>query len=143
MFTTSSFQPIDRKPEASDGNRSQGEMAFLAKVAMPHWLDLHVLIRTSFNGALVAAAQHCGMDDQEIADQIPISHGYMSRFMRGVAQQWAKRLVMFMRITQSVAPLQWIAHEMGCDITLRDRHAAELAAARARLAELERGGRAA
>lgn len=81
------------------------------------------------------------MEDQEIADQIYICHGYMSRFMRGVAQQWAKRMVAFMRVTNSLAPLQWLAHEMGCDLTVRSVISAELAAARARVAELERSGR--
>ena len=140
MFTTTSFQSTDRKPKASIEKRSKAEGQFLADAATTHALPAAVLARSSFSGTLVNAAQHSGMEDQEIADHIPISHGYMSRFMRGVGQQWAKRLVAFMRITQSVAPLQWIAHEMGCDITVKSRLSAELAAARARVEELERGG---
>lgn len=46
-----------------------------------------------------------------------------------------------MRDTRSLAPLQWIAHQMGCDLTPRSLQAAELAAAKARVAELERAGR--
>lgn len=100
-----------------------------------------VLSRASFNGCLVEAARFCGLDDHEIAAQIHISPGYMSRFMRGVAQQWARRLVAFMRATQSYAPLQWMAEQMGCEVTVRSMVSEELAAARARLAELERGAR--
>lgn len=137
-----SFVPIDRKPEASAEKRPQSEMAFIAEVAMPHVLPEAVVEKISFSGALVAAAQHAGMEDQQIADAIHISHGYMSRFMRGIGQQWAKRLIAYMRETRSLAPLQVIAHEMGCDLTWRGRVSAELAAAKARVAELERYSRA-
>jgi hypothetical protein len=118
-------------------------MAILARVATMHMLDACVIVQASFNGCLVAAAQHSGKEDQEIADEIHICHGYMSRFMRGVAQQWAKRLIAFMRVTQSLAPLQWIANQMGCDLVVRHRLAAEAAELRARLQEIERGGFAA
>lgn len=131
------------KPKESAGKRSQVEMPFLAGVAELQQVPHAVVAASSFNGCLIEAARYSGKEDQEIADEIHISHGYMSRFMRGVAQQWAKRLVAFMRATQSLAPLQWIANQMGCDITLRSVVSAELAAARARVAELERAGRVA
>jgi len=118
-------------------------MPILAKVATMHTLDECVIEQATFSGCLVAAAHHSGKDDAEIAAEIHICAGYMSRFMRGVAQQWARRLVGFMRTTQSLAPLQWMAHQMGCDIVVRNRLSAELAAARARVRELERGGLAA
>lgn len=141
MFSSTSA--TDWQPQATDGKRSQSEMAILAKVATMHTLDACVIVQASFNGCLVSAAQHSGKEDQEIADEIHICHGYMSRFMRGVGQQWAKRLVAFMRSTQSLAPLQWMAEQMGCDLVVRARISVELAAARARVAELERGGLAA
>lgn len=131
------------KPEASVGKRSQGEMPFVGEVQGPQMLDRAVIEQATFNGCLSEAARHCGMEDQEIADAIHISHGYMSRFMRGVAQQWAKRFIAYMRYTRSLAPLQKIADELGCDVVLRNSVAAELAAAKARVAELERGRRAA
>lgn len=139
----SSTTAADRQPQATAGNRSQSEMAILAKVATMHLLDACVIAQASFNGCLVSAAQHSGKEDQEIADEIHICHGYMSRFMRGVGQQWAKRLIAFMRTTQSLAPLQWMAEQMGCDLVVRHRVAAEAAQLRARLAELERGSWAA
>jgi len=118
-------------------------MAIVAPVATMHTLDACVIAQASFNGCLVASAHHSGKEDQEIADEIHICHGYMSRFMRGVAQQWAKRLIAFMHSTQSLAPLQWMAEQMGCDLVVRARISVELAAARARVAELERQGLAA
>ena len=59
-------------------------------------------------------------------------------FMRGVGQQWARRMVAFMRSTNSTAPLQWMAEQMGCDVVQRDSRAAEVAALKQRLQELER-----
>lgn len=61
----------------------------------------------------------------------------MSRFLRSVGQQWAKRVVLFMRRTNSLAPLQWLANEMGCDVVRRDSRAAEVAALISRLQELQ------
>lgn len=129
------------KPQASAGNHPQVELALIGEVPRPQFLNATVVTRSTFNGCLNEAVRHSGLEDQQIADRIHISHGYMSRFMRGVGQQWAKRLIAFMRETGSLAPLQWIADQMGCDITVRSAVSAELAAARARVAELERGGR--
>lgn len=137
-----SFAPDDRQVKASDGNRSQAGMPFLAVGPGMQQLPCELVERVTFNGALSEAARHSGLEDQQIAEQIHICAGYMSRFMRGVAQQWAKRLVLFMRTTHSLAPLQWIADQMGCDVVPRDSRAAEVAALRARLQEL-RGASAA
>lgn len=43
----------------------------------------------------------------------------------------------FMQITQSLAPLQWLAAQVGCELVKKDRRAAEVAALKARLQELE------
>jgi len=136
-----SFHPTEWKPEASAGNHSQSSLALVGEVPRQQLLEAAVVQRATFNGVLNEACKNSGMEDQEIADAIHISHGYMSRFMRGVGQQWAKRLVAFMRVTNSLAPLQWMADQMGCEITVRSAVSAELAAARARVAELERNGR--
>ncbi|GKS91194.1 hypothetical protein [Acidovorax sp. SUPP2539] len=101
-------------------------------------LDLPVLQRATFNGCMNEAVRHSGKEDQEIADEIHISPGYMSRFMRGVGQQWAKRLVAFMRTTNSLAPLQWMAEQMGCELTVRNDARREADLLRARLLELEK-----
>lgn len=115
----------------------------LGSVSKPQELDLEFIQRADFNGVLCAAARHSGYDDLKLAEQIHVSAGYMSRFMRGVGQQWARRMVLFMRVTQSLAPLQWLADQMGCDLTVRNAAAAEKALLLARLRELERGGIAA
>lgn len=135
---TSTVPAIEWKAKESTGKCSQSEMAFFATVRAPVAMPMEFVSKASFNGCLNDAARNSGMEDQDIADRIHISHGYMSRFMRGVGQQWAKRLVNFMHVTQSIAPLQWIADQMGCDVVQRDSRAAEVAALKQRLNELEK-----
>lgn len=133
-----SFERTEWKPLASTGNHSQVSLPLIGEVPRSQSLDAAFVARATFNGCLNEAVRNSGLEDQEIADLIHISHGYMSRFMRGVAQQWAKRLIAFMRVTNSLAPLQWMADQMGCELTVRSSISAELAAARSRVAELER-----
>lgn len=133
-----SVPPTEWKPEETAGKRRQAEMPFLAEVSPPQLLQASVLAAATFNGCLNEAARYCGMEDQQVANRIHISHGYMSKFMRGVAHSQAKRLIAFMRVTNSLAPLQWIAHQMGCRLVMENEVARELAETRARLAELER-----
>lgn len=133
-----SFDRTEWKPLASAGNHSQVSLPLIGEVPRPQLLDGFVLRKASFNGVLNHAVMSSGREHQDIADEIHISAGYMSRFMQGVAQQWAKRLVAFMRATNSLAPLQWISDQMGCDVVVRHVAAAELAQAREKLAELER-----
>lgn len=137
MSVDCSVQRFEWKPEASAGKHSQVELGLIGLVSPPHVLDPHVLDRITFNGALNEAAKHSGKEDQQIADEIHISPGYMSRFMRGVGQQWAKRLVAHMNATNSRAPVQWIAHQVGGEFVAKDRRAVEVATLRARLQELE------
>lgn len=44
----------------------------------------------------------------------------------------------FCRVTQSLAPIQWMAEQVGCDLVQRDSRAAEIAELRQRLQQLER-----
>lgn len=127
-----SFAPTEWKPLASAGKHSQAEL--LDAPSSPTLLDDFVLVRASFNGALNESVRRSGKEDQAIADEIHISPGYMSRFMRGVGQQWAKRLVAFMHATNSRAPLQWIAHQVGCEVVLRAPKDAEIRRLEAELA---------
>lgn len=138
---------IDRQLKATAGNHWQAGqpqqvgMPFLAAVPDLHRVDAPTLGRMSFSGVLTLAAQVSGLEDCQIAQELHICNGYMSRFMRGVAQQWAKRLVGFCRVTQSLAPLQWMANELGADLVPRDTRAAQVAALEAQLRELRGGER--
>lgn len=114
-----SLSPVEWQVEASAGKCSQAELNLLGEVSAFQMLPTPLLSKTSFNGCLVEAARHSGLEDQDIAEAMHISAGYMSRFMRGVAQHWARRMVLFMRTTRSLAPLQKLADEMGCDIVPR------------------------
>lgn len=122
----------------SSGNHRQAEMPWLAVVKPPSMASADLVGRLSDVGALRLAVQESGHDDYEIADAIAISHGYMSKVLKGTAGLYGKRLVAFMRRTNNLAPLQWLAEQMGCDVVMRDSRAAEVAALKARLQELEK-----
>ena len=109
----------------------QREMPFLAEVRTPQLAPADFIAKANETGAIRFASQTCGMDDYEVADSLHISHGYMSKVLKGTAGLYGSRLVRFMRITGSLAPLQWLADQMGCDLVVRDP-------AKARIAELER-----
>lgn len=130
---------LDMQQQVTPRNQRQGELASgVCNVRKPQVLPDDVLGVVTFSGALNEAARYSQQDDHEIAEAIHICAGYFSRFMRGVGQQWARRIVAFMRVTNSLAPLQWIAHEMGCEVTPRNSLAHRLAAAEAAAAELRR-----
>lgn len=129
----------DRKLQASTVNCTQAEMPFLGVVRPMDRLPPKLVSRASFSGCLIDAARHSGLDDGVIATKVHMSSGYMSRFLRGIGQQWARRLVLFMSVTHSLAPLQWIADQVGCEVVPRDSRAAEVAALQARLRELGEG----
>lgn len=133
-----SIDGFDRQPQASTGQRSQREMPFLAVVPVARLMDVAVMSRCTFNGAMADAARGSGMDDCHLADAIHVCPGYMSRLMRSVGQQWARRIVEFCRVTGSLGPVQWMADQLGCDLVQRDSRAAEVAALRQRLQDLER-----
>lgn len=70
----------------------------------------------TFSGACRAAVASSERDDYEIADAIGISHGHMSKVMKGTAGLHGERLVAFMRETKSVEPLRWLAAQMGYEL---------------------------
>ena len=124
------------KDKETNGNDTQVGMPFLAAVAPPVMADRSFIRRCDAVGALRLAAQQSGMDDFEIADELHMSHGYMSKVLHGTAGLHGNRLVAFMRVTNNLAPLQWLAEQMGCDVVQRDSRAAEIAELQAKLAEL-------
>lgn len=132
-----SFEPAEWKPQETAGKHWKADRAVTTHGPAGEVLELELIERAGFSRTLSEAAMHADLDHYQIADRIHISHGYMAKFMRGVGEQWAKRLIAFMRVTNSIAPLVWLADQMGCDVTVRHKISAELAAARAKVAELE------
>jgi hypothetical protein len=116
-------------------------MPFLASVGALGEADVGFVNRCSWEGALRYCVQRSGMDDFEVADEIPISHGYMCKVLKGTAGLWGRRLVKFMLATQCIAPLQWIAEQVGCDVVQRDPQQAEINRLRAALEAAERSVR--
>lgn len=138
-----SLEPPEWQVQASAGKQRQlpvhQQIAERALRLMP----VVALAGATFSGVLMNAQMRSDFDQVALAGHMHISEGYMSRFLKSRAEAWAKRLVRFMRLTGDLGPLQWIAEQVGCDVVLRDSRAAEVAALRNRLNELERGGVAA
>ena len=135
----STVHPSEWKPAESTSNHwNQSGFPFVSVVQAPGLAAADFIARSDEVGALRMAAQRAGKDDFEIADEINISHGYMSKVLKGTAGLHGTRLVAFMRATNSLAPLQWLAHQMGCDLVQRDSRAAEIAALKAQIQALEK-----
>lgn len=140
----SSIGAIEWKGEERSCNHSQdpqsvlGGAGFIAAVPCPSLADDEFIKRASWEAAMRYAAQRCELDDYEIADEMAVSHGYMSKVLKGAAGFWGRRLVKFMRSTRSLAPLQWLAEQMGCDVIPRSKEAATIRALEEQIAELKR-----
>jgi len=135
-FVRSQWKDRDRRGKDST---DQGDLALIGEApsCAPVLADLSFIGVTSNVGAMRYAVQRSGDDDFEVADAVGISHSYMCKVLKGTAGLHGARLVKFMRVTKSLAPLQWLAEQMGCDVVQRDSRAAEVAALRAKLRELE------
>lgn len=145
MFTAQSVSPPEWQVQASSGNRGQYQLPVhnvireRAKALLPSG----ALRGASFSSILMNAVLRSDYDQRSLAEKMHISEGYTSRFLKTRAEAWAKRIVRFMQLTNDLGALQWMAEQMGCEIVIRACVEAELAAAKARVAELERQGCAA
>jgi plasmid maintenance system antidote protein VapI len=111
---------VNRKPQASTQQHSTDDQRGLGLIGAirtsPVEADADFIRRSSWDGTMRYAVQRSGMDDYEVADEMHVSHGHMSKVMKGAAGLWGPRLVKFMRVTGSVAPLQWLADQMGYEV---------------------------
>lgn len=98
--------------------------------------DTAFIRHCTWDSSLRYAVQRSGADDYEVADDIPVSHSYMSKILKGTAGLHGQKLVTFMRRTRSLAPLQWLAEQMGAEIVLKDSQAQRIAALEAELKQL-------
>ncbi len=116
-----SLTRVNRKPIKTTQQHStaHGEIQALTEVQQPRHACPDFIARCSWDGALRYAVQRSNHDDYEVADAMHVSHGQMSKVMRGSAGFFGPRLVSFMRITCCLAPLQWLADQMGCDVVQR------------------------
>lgn len=130
---------VEWKAQDSAGKHSQAGLGLVGEVPDYQMLSVPLVQTMSFNGCLNEAARHVGLEDQQIADAIHISGGYMSKFMRGVWAVWARRTILFMRTTRSLVPLQKIADEMGCDVVPRAGNQARIRELEEQLQQLKRG----
>jgi len=101
-------------------------------------LPASVLTGATFSNVLQHAALFSGCDQVQLAKAVFISKSYMTKFLGGVGERWAKLLVRFIRETQCLGALQWIANEVGCEVVVRDAARSELEQLRALVARMER-----
>ncbi len=124
--------------QESTGDHSLARLALPSPTKGLFLADVDFVRQVSFAASMRYAVQRSGRDDFEIAEQIAVSQGYMSKVLKGTGGLYGQRLVAFMRATGSVAPLQQMAEQLGCEVVQRDSRAAEVAALRQRLQDLER-----
>jgi hypothetical protein len=90
-------------------------------------------------GDLLAAVQMCvqlsGLSNEAICDRLGIDPGHWTRMMQGRASLQLKKLPDLMRVCGNLAPLQYLAREMGFDLyeDAKAKRKAELVAELARL----------
>lgn len=74
----------------------------------------------SFTKTLETAFHNDARTQQQLARSIGMTPGNFSKFLRALGEEWARRLVAYMRETNSIAPLQWLADRVGCDVVPRE-----------------------
>ena len=131
----------DRQSESIGVNQSQGdcmqrEIPILAEMPKPARADDNLVGRA---GDLLAAVQMCvqlsGLSNEAICERMGIDPGHWTRMMQGRASLQLRKLPDLMRICGNLAPLQYLAREMGFDLyeDARAKRRAELEAELARL----------
>lgn len=137
-----SIVPPDQwKPQDSTRNHwtsVQRDMGGVVQAPDFHTVAPDLLGRITFDGALNECARHDGRTDALIGEAIAISKGYMSKLMGGVWSLQMRRLVHFMQETNCIAPLQVLAREMGCELTVKNAAKARIERLEAELAEARR-----
>lgn len=91
------------------------EFAFLGNVTRPlhaHRKEEIAACRSKVDAAYLAL-RHCGLDQEHVADRMPMDASHLSRLIRGRRpwnDQWQRK---FEQITGSLALTQWDCHERG------------------------------
>lgn len=119
--------------------RTQTEFPFVGSATRPMHVHPHGEIVSCRNKADAAylALKHCGLDQENIAERMPMDAGHMSRLIRG-SRPWNDRhQAAFERITGSFALTQWDCHARGAQF-YADPVRVKKAALQAELAALER-----
>jgi hypothetical protein len=141
---SANFHPNQWNPAAPGGTAvvsPQRGLSLHAEAPPPQPFRLlppSVLTDASFSNVLQHAALYSGFDHLQLADATHISKSYMTKFLGGVGERWARLLVRFVRKTGCLGPLQWIANEVGCDVVPKDGKSTRIAQLQAELHDLQR-----
>lgn len=121
---SSSLSRQQWKQEETTGAHSQLSMRLLTEAPKSEPKEMRLLPLASvqawsFSENLQHAVLESGMGQDSLARRTNMSKGYMSKFLTNVGEAWAKRMVGFMAETGCLAPLQWMADAVGCDVSRR------------------------
>jgi hypothetical protein len=136
-----SLSGVDRKRPATTENGTQRPLCLHGVAPPPQSLRLlpeEALRGATFSDVLRHCVLHDGSKQYAQAAHVLVSAGYMSRFLGGLGEQWAKRVIALMKSTGWLGPLQWMAYQVGCDLVQRDSRAARIAELEAALADARR-----
>lgn len=98
-------------------NRELALMGCLTRPLYQH-PDSHIAACKSKRDAAYLSLAHCGLDQERIAEQIPMDAGHLSRMIRG-GRPWNDHAQeRFERITGSYALTQWDCWARGADFTI-------------------------
>ena len=115
----------------------QREIPILSAVPRPTRADDALV---GHAGDMLAAVQMCvqlsGLSNEAICERLGIDPGHWTRMMQGRASLQLRKLPELMRICGNLAPLQYLAREMGYDL-YEDAKAKRRAELQAELARLE------
>ena len=123
----------------------QGELRLIGEVKTPRDEPESLILRLpSFRASLRAAVNNAGIEQQDIANGLRLGHGDFSRMLSDARIDSRPRnipgdlLPDFCRITNSLAPVQWLAFKLGkalidARVLTLEEKIAELEAQNARL----------
>ena len=115
----------------------QRQLPILSEMPRPARADDNLV---SHAGDLLAAVQMCvqlsGLSNETICERMGIDPGHWTRMMQGRASLQLRKLPALMRVCGNLAPLQYLAREMGYDL-YEDAKAKRKAELVAELAKLE------
>ena len=116
----------------------QQQIPMLAEVHKPRFATTTelVLASRSLSSSIALAIRLSGFTDETVCETLGIDKGHFSRIMKGRAHFPVNKLPALMELTQSLAPLQWLANRMGFNL-VQQQHSEEIEALRARLRVLE------
>ncbi len=109
---------------------TQREMPWLSEMRRPQMADAALVNnRRDMLEAVQLCVQLSGEKNEALRQSLSVTKGHFTKIMQGAASLPLRKLPALMRQAGNIAPLQWLAHEMGYEL--------QEVSKTARIAELE------